>query len=349
MNLILSAAFLGIILSTNAISQPLKETGNRTQKRFYIKVHAGYGLFAPGSYKLDSYQVSGSASSHTTLFSGDKNGIGSGLRLGGEIGYIVNGFLNVGIDAEYLKGTTLKSSYVDASNGITISSTKINYNVMAIIPHLVFKAKLSTDYCLYNRLGILLSMPSKMKGVGYYSKTDPDVVTNYPAFGSRPAGQTVMSSMSEGSGISHHEIPISLGLNEALGCQFNICNNIRIFAEAFANFSALYPKSQHSESNGYSRSTEKVTSNNKTTITYNDVWGNSTTDYTYKKKGQELIESISSATQSQVVTAPNTTIYTTIVNQIDKVTTLSDPVHMKAIGISIGLIYKVGYKRVKAE
>src|SRR5664279_1995655 len=69
--------------------------------KFYVKLYAGYGLLTPGSFRFTSQSL--------TTFEVSSTGMGSGLHFGGGFGIILNDFINLGIDADYLKGKTLQS------------------------------------------------------------------------------------------------------------------------------------------------------------------------------------------------------------------------------------------------
>jgi len=215
-----SNLFLATLLLATLMIQAQTETSD---SRFYIKVNAGYGLITPGSYKLVSTSNAGGASGNTSL---SKQGLGSGVRASAGVGVIISDFLNIGADVEYLSGATLKSnaSYLPPSGYSYVSNQQISYTSLSITPHVIFKALSKPDYLIYNKLGILLNLPMDLK------KTQKDE-SEYAAV---PYSYTADIS-------GTYKVPLTVGLNVALGVQFRLTDKLRGYAEIFGNYLVLSP------------------------------------------------------------------------------------------------------------
>ncbi len=335
------------------MAQPNMSEDGLKEKRFYIKAYGGYGLFTPGSYRVESrnqyvYQ-SGTAGvvpilRDTTLVSLGKKGIGGGLRIGGGIGINLSDFLNVGVDAEYFKGNTLvnNSSNKNAfSNSLTRST--IDYKVISITPHILFKARSTPNYYIYNRVGILLSLPFTLNYSGSDSLAyEPKIQTVTSGSGSTQTTttyRTLSKSVKTYSG--GYKVPLSIGLNVALGVQFKIAGNLRGFGELFANYSVLSPQSYHETSKRTASGsvTETTTPGNKTTITNVITTYDLDTDITYKKDGALTYkyENVKPSTISNIPSGTTTQNFYNLSSQ----TTSSINRNMNAIGINIGIAYKL--------
>jgi hypothetical protein len=215
--------FLGFLLLTSLVNQAQVETST---SKFYIKVYGGYGLLQPGSYKLYSNSVNPTGNI-TGNVSESKQGLGSGIRLGGGIGVIASDFLNIGVDVEYLSGTDLKSqsSYQSSTGYNTFINTSVSYTSLSITPHVIFKALSKPDYLIYNKLGILLNLPMELNQTQHdtsYTASLPDQDYNEQMTGT-------------------YKFDLTVGLNVALGVQYRLTDNIRAYGEIFANYIVLTP------------------------------------------------------------------------------------------------------------
>jgi len=195
-----------------------------SDSKFYVKINAGYGLITPGSYKLVSSSNPGAAAGNTSL---SKQGLGSGIRFGGGIGVIISDFMNIGVDVDYLSGATLKSnsSIISSADNNYISQTQISYTSLSITPHVIFKALSKPGYLIYNKLGILLNLPTNLKK----NQKDSTFINGLPAasYGATRTGE--------------YKVGLTAGLNVALGVQFRLTDKLRGYAEIFGNYLVLSP------------------------------------------------------------------------------------------------------------
>ena len=210
-----------MILATSMIQA---QTEN-SESKFYIKVYGGYGLLSPGSYKLVSASNAGGATGNTSL---SKKGLGSGIRAGGGIGVIVSDFLNIGADVEYLSGAELQSNtnYLPATGYSYISETQISYSSLSITPHVIFKAISEPDYLIYNKLGLLLNLPTDLKKHQHDSSFNKGIAYTYSA-----------------DRAAIYKVGLTVGLNVALGVQVRLSDKLRGYGEVFGNYLVLSPTS----------------------------------------------------------------------------------------------------------
>ena len=336
-------------ITTTTLAQPVDE-GDFSQKRFYIKAYGGYGLLTPGSYRVESratytYEAESTSGDpiirDTTIVSLGKNGIGGGVRFGGGVGYIINNYLNVGIDGEFLRGKTLDNdeTYEGRYSSSKTHST-LDYSVITLTPHVVFKAKSSTNYTFYNRLGILVSLPFTLD----YESRDSTVSSSTGKPTGFPAAVTTSSSRTVYEAEGQYEIPISFGLNVALGVQFRFTDDLRGFAEAFANYSVLQPKSYHEEATSvrnYSSERRYISNGALVSGKYSNETTNLVTDIEYQKTGGLTFDYIYDPAPVQSSSTDGVRTTTTVSrnnSQIQKSSTISR--NMNAIGLNIGLTFR---------
>jgi hypothetical protein len=217
--------------------------------KFFIKAYGGYGFVTPGSFRLTS--------AVGTSFTVESTGLGAGFHFGGGVGVILNDFLNLGVDAEYLKSNTLKasSSYLGVL-GSGVSRDTIGFSTLSIIPNITFKAISKPGYLIYTRIGILLAVHTQSTHNTYDSS---DLVTNHPYPIVATATQTKYS------------YNLNVGVQAALGVQIRITDNLRGFVELVGNYLPVTPASSvtNFSSNYYNPGpTYQTTASGKINVTY---------------------------------------------------------------------------------
>lgn len=201
------------------------------ENKFYVKVYGFYGLLSPGGFSgqgvppsTSSTRSSGGITSRSTTKSSNfqvEKAFGSGLRVGGGIGMVLNDFINIGIDGEYLLGNTATESYTITSQSRTGNNPPTNtavyeirkdysYRIVNIIPNITFKAVSKPQYYIYNRLGVCIGIPTQLSYTDLLQVVGADI------------------SLEAATDFDKN---IGFGYQAALGVQFRIGERLRGFAE----------------------------------------------------------------------------------------------------------------------
>ncbi|MBS1948738.1 MAG: hypothetical protein JST47_13325 [Bacteroidetes bacterium] len=253
--LLLNVLFAGAVSAQNQ---------NSPGAGIYVKVYGGYGLLTPGSYLL--YPSTTNNNSGSSTFNSSSIGLGAGLHYGGGIAYVASDFINIGIDAEYLSGKKLSSSnsysYSNGSNsGNSLYSQTVTHSVLSIIPNVTFKALSKPGYYIYNRIGIVLAVNTKVQVVS----TD----TSNSASGGNAYTYGNLSNQT-------YKFGLNLGVQAAIGAQFNLTDNLRGFVEIVGNYLPTKPTSSKETSTTNAQTNGLPNAGTPSTSNYN---------YTYKKSG----------------------------------------------------------------
>jgi hypothetical protein len=242
-----------VLVAFISASVAMAQSGNAP--KFYIKGYGGYGILTPGSYKGNSPQ------SDYENFATGNLGAGAGVHFGGGVGYVINDFLNVGVDAEYMNGKLHSSTSADNANTYSFFSQKIDYSLTSIIPNITFKALSRPNYYVYTRVGIIIAASTKIE------------FTNYDSSIEHGNGFVNITS-----GDEKYAFHIELGIQTAVGVQFGITERLRSFTELVANILPASPISSTQEyvNSNYFKTSTSTTTPNVTEFNYT---------YTYKKSG----------------------------------------------------------------
>jgi len=264
--------------------------GQSGNGKFYVKIYGGYGLLTPGSYKPYS--------SGTGSVSVSGQGLGSGLHYGGGIGYVVNDFLNIGLDADYLDGRKITTTTGSASSPYV---TTFTHSVFSIIPNITFKALSEPTYYIYNRLGIIMAVNTKL------NQLTTDSTSN---------GNNLYSL---GNDNTKYTVGFSAGVQAAIGVQFEIAKNIKGFGEIVGSYLPVTPSSSYEYSLTKAYSGGGLSGSNITIFNDNYI-KSGPTNYSAT---QSTINGIQANTYSQNL--PTSSQYRFDINYI---------------GINIGAVYK---------
>jgi hypothetical protein len=307
-----SILFFGVVLFMNpARSQDTKQKGGKDAvkskflSKIYAKLYAGDGILTPGSYSVESsnsvnWTNPPGYGQDTSARTQAAKGIGGSLRLGGGLGYVLNDFVNIGIDVEYQKGTKLRNSlntFIDAIN-FDSAYDAMSYRAITLTPHIIFKALSRPGYFIYNKIGVLLTLPFTLHTSGISSRAS---TTSYPnSFTYHdgvfyPNSTFSISDKSNSNYDNKDKISLGIGLNVAFGINVRVNNKFRAFGEIFGIYTALSPAS--STSSNYSKSSTIIsidTTNFHLETPYRDI-SYSTTYTTFQNNGPVAITSSSSA------------------------------------------------------
>ncbi len=156
----------------------------KSEPRFYLSVHGGYAFSLGSTFKFYPDNISSiSVKSldntpplQEITYKEDSKGLGDGVRAGVGISYIINDFLNVGIDIDYFKSSISKtrdSSYYSTQqlannvDELTYNEKyKISYttSLLSFSPNITFKAIARPKFFIYNKLGaIVIFHPSSIQ------------------------------------------------------------------------------------------------------------------------------------------------------------------------------------------
>jgi len=138
----------------------------------------------------------------------------------------------------------------------------------------IFKAVSKPDYLIYNKLGLLLNLPTELQKTQYDSSYS----------------NTVAEKLIENKS-GTYKVGLTAGLNVALGVQMRLTDKLRGYAEVFGNYLILSPDT-YDETNEYVHNevpgtqltkikfiksgalsnTSDGTTNNITTYVHNDIF-----------------------------------------------------------------------------
>ena len=157
-----------------AIMQPIKL---KDETKFYINIHSGYAFGLGSTFKFYPDDISSinmqvietSAPTKTTTYRAPSKGLGQGFRFGLGLSYILNDFVNVGVDVDYSRTKISKvkdsSYYSIQTSGAMGNETTYNekYTItydatlITISPHILFKAISRPKFFIYNKVGVVLT------------------------------------------------------------------------------------------------------------------------------------------------------------------------------------------------
>ena len=188
-----------------------------------MKIYGAYGLLTPGSFR----GISNNDNNNINKIKVQKRGMGGGFRMGAGFGVIVNEFINIGIDGEYLKGNKINVN-VDAIEGFSIrtqSKTTYEHQILSIIPNIVFKAIPKPTYYIYNRVGIIVGIPLSIteSELNDYQFMDPTAILGNIV-------QRDINIIFNGE----HKLKTSIGYQGVLGIQMIFTEKLRGFCEIAA-------------------------------------------------------------------------------------------------------------------
>lgn len=302
-------SIIGALLALSASAQPVSSTNSSV----YVKIYGAYGLLAPGSYKGSSALID-----EPVKFNVVKKGMGGGIRTGIGIGIILNEFINIGIDGEYLIGNKIRlkenitavESNANGASGYTLEAQKtLAHEVVSIIPNVVFKALSRPTYYVYNRLGVVVGFPLNMTEDYFqhynfhndfgdpYTIEDRDILATYKG---------------------KHTLKIAIGYQFSIGVQMVLSEKIRGFMELSA-YNISYDRNKYEDIERLGIYIEK----NKLENPQPAVFDHSRFNFQYINSG---------ATGSNLRGVP--------LNQLTTITYAQDPVIMNAITIGAGLAYR---------
>jgi len=224
----------------------------KSQPRFYINLHASGDMalgstfkFYPDDITSVSVKATGSTITQENVTSKTATkGLGDGFRFGGGISYIINDFINIGLDFEYFRSTISKikdSSYThtDETNGgidyLYNEQSKITYyeSFYTFTPNIIFKAISHPNFYIYNKIGAIIAIKP------YNTQKENQYITKQrPGSGSPDSTDNINKS---------YTLKLnnpSFGFMGGIGIQVRVHGKILVFGEAQFSHILFEPKSR---------------------------------------------------------------------------------------------------------
>jgi len=304
------AVFVVALLSVTVSAQPIT---SKTSS-IYVKVYGAYGFLAPGSFKGRPDIIT----NEPVNFPVAKIGMGGGVRAGAGIGIILNEFINLGIDGEYLMGTKIRldefitpeESRRFGGSGYSLEAHRTSsHEVVSVIPNIVFKAISKPNYYVYNRLGVMVGFPFNMT---------EDFYQHYHYHNDKGDTHTLEDRTIDVHYKGVHTLKPAIGYQFSLGVQVVISEKLRGFLETSA-YNISFDRSKYEDDERLRIEVIK----NKDEIQQPTVYDHSRFNSRYINSGP---------TGTNLKGVP--------FNQLTTVTYAQDPVIMNAITIGAGLAYR---------
>jgi len=157
----------------------LHELSLLKEPRLLLNIHGGYAMGLGSTFKFYPDDVSaisvikaGNGIPQKSIsYSNPSKGLGDGFRIGAGLSYILNDFINIGIDLDYFKSTIYKtrdSSYrftnptpamgePDESSYTSRKTISYNATLISLTPNITFKAIAKPKWFIYKKLGLVLT------------------------------------------------------------------------------------------------------------------------------------------------------------------------------------------------
>jgi hypothetical protein len=310
------AFVVGALCAVNVYAQPVVSRDEDFSK-VYFKVYGAYGFLAPGSFKGNSEIIT----NEPVRFNVSKTGMGAGIRGGAGMGFIVNRFINIGLDGEYLAGkktllhqdiSSMESKANHASGYSLEGYRSIQHQVLSIVPNIVFKAISKQNYYIYNRLGVVIGIPLNITEnyFQHYNYVNPDTVNVTP--------HTLLSRDASITYNGKYILKPSVGYQFAIGAQFVISDRLRASFEIVA-YSISLERDKYEDIGRLNIEVERK----KNEIQQPTVFDHSRYVYEYISSG---------ATGTNTKGVP--------FNYVTTVKYAQDPVIMNAITAGLGIAYR---------
>ena len=211
------------------------------EPRWYLTVHSGYAVALGSTFQfypdnvtniLVTVPATGAPSKQVT-YQAQTRGLGEGFRFGAGLSFVVNDFINVGIDLDFFHSSisrTRDSSYQQTQTtpaGAITNTFKqqntISYEarLLTIAPNITFKAISRPKFFIYNKIGAIIVLRPDAIQHGH----EVDEWSN--------SAQGVVKD-SSASSISRYDWGIhgpAFGFMGGIGGQVKVSRRIRAFTE----------------------------------------------------------------------------------------------------------------------
>jgi hypothetical protein len=249
--ILLSGLFIILHTCSFAQKQKLKEpaeNGNTTlpvkiknEPRFLLTLHAGYSVALGSTFRfypdnISSIQVEvleNGPSTKKLSYKSPKKGLGEGVRFGVGLSYVLNDFINVGLDVDYFRSTIRKTKDSSFHQVMTSNPNNSDYRyterytiaydatLITLSPNFTFKAIARPNWYLYNKVGAVFTFrPNSIQ-----KETQDVKATTVAQSGTKDS--TAHNEKRYEWGIRNP----SFGFMGAIGAQFKVTERIRAFSE----------------------------------------------------------------------------------------------------------------------
>jgi hypothetical protein len=225
---------------------PVKEVKRSGTSRFQVKIYGGYGVAVGNTYNYfgeqgtiqdniltsnTSFLITKPDSARTLATIGENTpGLGTGERFGLGFSYIVNDYINLGIDFDYFSPTitrkrtdVIEVTYPMLGNLKNTITRNTNYRydakIVNVSPNITFKAISRNSFFVFNRLGVTLTPFYKILRYDDVSST-----------GKRLTNPSVDSSFTSNK-IAELKLKFPVGFFASFGGNFKIGGPVRAFIE----------------------------------------------------------------------------------------------------------------------
>ena len=212
----------------------------KKEPRFAVNIHSGYSLALGSTFAfypddITSIQVEGVNNSTTSKkinYQAPTKGLGEGFRVGAGFSYIVNDFINVGLDIDYFQSTIQKirdstshQTFTSGNPNETLYQQRntVSYNAVLLTfsPNITFKAISRPKWFIYNKVGaVIVIRPNSIE----HDITDVHSKSTWAGYVKDSSGH---SDLQYDWGIRNP----SLGFMGGLGIQVRLMEQLRIFSE----------------------------------------------------------------------------------------------------------------------
>ncbi len=213
------------------------------EPRFLINIHSGYSKGLGSTFRFYPDDVASitvtrqgnNAPGKQIAYANPTNGLGDGFKFGFGASYIINDFINIGLDFDYFKSTIRKtrdSSNIQTNIPVVDNSAEaiayrerntISYEatLLSLTPSITFKAISRPKWFLYNKLGAVITFrPNSLQE----DITQANIRMNWQGFQKDSSSTT----------IKKYEWGIrnpAYGFMGAFGGQIKVASRVRVYAE----------------------------------------------------------------------------------------------------------------------
>jgi hypothetical protein len=241
--LVISSFFTGFSQSTSTkhvVKDSIYSVKLKDEPKFYANFHGGYSMALGSTFKFYPDDISSivlkmadnNVVSKDVAYKATKKGLGEGFRFGGGISYVLNDYINVGLDVDYFRSTIRKvrdSSFSQTFSTGVISSQAYNERniisydatLLTFTPNITLKAISRPKWFLYNRIGAVITIR-------------PNSIEHDTHQSTSTMGWQGFTKDSVSSTDTRYEWAIknpSFGFSGAIGAQIKITEKIRVFSE----------------------------------------------------------------------------------------------------------------------